>query len=125
MHIDAASPLPMHKVKSYGTWHGDTYYRNNKFYDFNSNKTLCGAPQKIFSINKYDSDMIPAQNLEYTEFINVHEDALAYIMDPPEKWNNVDDCIGFPCTTPSNVVFNFEKTKYSGNPQPFDRHRDF
>jgi hypothetical protein len=115
----------MHKVKSYGAWAGETLYKNNKFINFNTNKTLCGAPQAIFKTNKYDSDYIPIQNFEYTEFENCHEDAMAYLMDPPEQWNNLDDCIGFPCTAPSNVVMNFERTTFSGNPQPFLRERDF
>ena len=43
--IDAASPLPMHKVKSYGTWAADTYIRNVEFREFRSNLTKCGGPQ--------------------------------------------------------------------------------
>lgn len=124
-HITSKSSLPMHKVKSYGTWKGDTYYRNNKFINFSTNKTVCGAPQTIFRLNPSDSDFIPMQNLEYTEFNNVADDAMAYIMDPPAGWNNPSDCIGFPCTTPYNVVWNFQRTKYSGANKPYSKAQDF
>jgi len=117
-HIAAPSALPMHKSKSYGTWAGEALYRNNKFINFNVNKTACGAPQRIFKINKSDSDYIPIQNFEYTEFVDVHDDALAYLMDPPESWNNLSDCIAFPCTAPSNVVMNFERTTFNGRTRP-------
>jgi len=124
-HIDAASPLPHYKVKSYGTWAADTYMRKITFSDFPTNATACGRQQRLFALSKYESDMQPTQNFEYTTFINVHQDAMAYIMDPPEKWNNVDDCIGFPCTAPSNAIFSFKQSKFSGIPQPFIRDRSF
>lgn len=124
-HIDAASPLPHYKVKSYGTWAADTYMRKITFSDFPTNATACGRQQRLFALSKYESDMQPTQNFEYTTFINVHQDAMAYIMDPPEKWNNVDDCIGFPCTAPSNAIFSFKQSKFSGIPQPFIRERSF
>jgi len=50
---------------------------------------------------------------------------MAYIFDPPQEWNNVDDCIGFPCTAPSNAIFSFKSSKFSGIPQPFIRDRSF
>lgn len=43
---------------------------------------------------------------------------MAYIYDPPEEWNNPDDCIGFPCTAPSNVVISHERVLYLGNITP-------
>lgn len=46
-------------------------------------------------------------------------------MDPPEGWNNVDDCIGFPCTAPHNVLFIFENTKFSGKVRPSVRDSDW
>lgn len=49
---------------------------------------------------------------------------MAWIMDPNPGWNNVDDCIGFPCTAPSNVVITHEKTSYSGAKQPKNRERN-
>lgn len=58
-------------------------------------------------------------------FDNVSDDSLANFMDPPEKWNNLDDCIGFPCTAPSNVVMDFRSTDYTGATTPRKRDRDF
>lgn len=45
-------------------------------------------------------------------------------MDPNPGWNNVDDCIGFPCTAPSNVVIDHQLASYSGYPQPYNRDRN-
>lgn len=124
-HIDSSSPLPLYKVKSYGTWAAESYSKRIDFIDFSTNKTLCGAQQRVFGISKYESDMLPVQNLDYSTFTNVHQDAMAFIMDPPEAWNNVDDCIGFPCTAPFNVIFSFKQSKFEGNPQPFNRKKSF
>lgn len=50
---------------------------------------------------------------------------MAFLMDPPEKWNNLDDCIGFPCTAPSNIVMHFTRSSYDGTVRPFWRDLDF
>ena len=50
---------------------------------------------------------------------------MAYLYDPPEEWNNVDDCVGFPCTTPSNIVMTFTNTQYLGTTMPKLRATDF
>jgi len=71
-HIDAASPLPMYKVKSYGTWAADTFMKTITFNNFPSNTTLCGRKQRLFGLSKYESDMQPTQYFEYTTFHNVH-----------------------------------------------------
>lgn len=42
-HISSKSKLPMHKVKSYGTWNADTHMENLSFNHFDRNRTLCGA----------------------------------------------------------------------------------
>lgn len=123
--IATPSPLPFHKVKSYGTWAADTFIKDVSFYNFFKNKTECNAPQHIFRIASSASDFIPQQNFDKTTFHNVADDALAYLMDPPEKWNNVDDCVGFPCTAPSNVIMEFRNTQFTGLLTPKTRERDF
>ena len=50
---------------------------------------------------------------------------MAYLYDPPEEWNNVDDCVGFPCTAPSNIVMTFINTQYLGTTMPKVRATDF
>jgi hypothetical protein len=47
------------------------------------------------------------------------------IYDPPEEWNNPTDCIGFPCTAPSNIVMLFEDVKYGGSTLPKNRSLNF
>ncbi len=72
----------------------------------------------IFGVNEHASDYIPLHKFTNTKFNNVHDDAMAYIYDPPEEWNNPTDCIAFPCTAPSNIVISFEDTSFSGATRP-------
>ena len=113
-HITSASSLPMYKIKSYGAWNVVTDYRDTTFSSFASNFTNCGAMQSVFGLNPYSSDYIPLQTFTNSSFNNVADEAMAYIYDPPEGWNNPDDCIAFPCTAPSNVVIQLERVQYSG-----------
>ena len=55
----------------------------------------------------------------------MHDSAIAYFFDPPEEWNNPNDCVGFPCTAPSNVLLTFTNTQYSGTIMPKLRASDF
>lgn len=124
-HIDSTSQLPMWKIKSYGAWNVVTDFQSNTFSNFESNFTDCGALQNVFAVNKYSSDYIPVQKFTNTKFFNVADDAMAYIYDPPEEWNNPDDCIAFPCTAPSNVVITHDKVTYSGLITPKDTASSF
>lgn len=87
---------------------------------------MCGARQRIFEVNHYSSDYIPLHSFKYSKFVNVHQDAVTYLMDPLEEWNNPTDCVGFPCTAPSNIVLQFESTTFEGSIRPdFSGERDF
>lgn len=124
--IDATSPRPHHKIKSYGAWAANTNIENTQFIGFKSNMTKCGAAQKIFKINPFASDYIPLHTFKFSTFENVHHDAISYLFDPPAGWNNPTDCVGFPCTAPSNVVLLFEKSSFKGSVMPkFSNLRDF
>jgi hypothetical protein len=112
-HILTTSGLPHYKVKSYGAWAAEAWIERVTFKNFR-NETTCGARQRVFGVNKYASDYIPMQKFNYAKFSNVTEDAFAYIMDPLPEWENIDDCIGFPCTAPSNVVLRFLNTMFEG-----------
>ena len=103
-HITSKSSLPMYKIKSYGAYNVVTNYKDVNFGNFKSNFTSCGARQTVFGLNPSSSDYIPLQKFTNSKFVNVADEAMAYIYDPPEAWNNPDDCLGFPCTAPSNVV---------------------
>jgi len=47
MHIDSASPLPPHKIKSIASWGGKVVYKNMEFRDFKS-VTKEGKKNRIF-----------------------------------------------------------------------------
>lgn len=113
-HITKPSSLPYYKIKSYGSWLADIQLNNNVFQGFGANETICGAHQTIFKRNPSASDYIPLHRLKGNTFVDVHDDAMSLLEDPPAGWANPDDCIGFPCTAPSNVVMLFENTKFDG-----------
>jgi hypothetical protein len=84
--IESPSPRPIYKIKSYGTWAANTDVTNVNFHKFAKNETDCGARQRVFHLNPYSSDYIPLHSFEYTTFTDVHQDAMAFMMDPPEGW---------------------------------------
>lgn len=59
-----------------------------------------------------------------SEFINVENDAMAYIMDPSPGWANIADCGNYPCTAPKNILFDFEDTTFRGT-KPRWSKKDF
>jgi len=112
-HIDTAASLPSYKIKSYGAWNISTQFNNLTFENFRD-KTKCGKIQRIFKINPFASDNIPVHNFKKTNFINVTDSSVAFLMDPDPGWANLDDCGPFPCTAPSNVVMRFTESSFSG-----------
>jgi len=124
-HIRSGSPYPMDHIMSYGSWAADTDFYKVRFHDWTSRETACGSQQAIFNTHRDGSDYIPFQNFYQCEFDNVHQDAIAYLMDSPAKWNNLADCVGFPCTAPMNYAYDFKSTTYSGTNRPSARDRDW
>lgn len=49
-------------------------------------------------------------NFYGTKMNNIDPSAMAYIMSPPSGWANSRDCVEFPCTAPSNILFSFKDT---------------
>ena len=82
-HIDAKTPLPMYKIKSYGSWQADTSIFGIVFSDFSSNLTACGAVNRVFGVNQYASDYIPVSKFKDITFNNVMQEAMISIYDPP------------------------------------------
>jgi len=122
--IEATSPWPMQHIHSYGSWAAATDFYDVRFHNF-AEPQPCGAEQYVFTINMDQSDFIPIQRMTKVEFDNVHGDRMAWIADPPEKWNDITDCIGFPCTAPSNFFFDFKSVTYSGKVQLPTRQRNY
>jgi hypothetical protein len=55
----------------------------------------------------------------------VDQNALAFLMSPPAEWANIDDCGQFPCTSPNNVLIQFERSTYAGSLTPSRLDRNF
>ena len=69
-------------------------------------------------MNSGASDVHPIETFTNTKFYDLHEDAFAYLMDPPLEWANLKDCGNFPCTGPQNIVLYFKNTQFFGSVLP-------
>lgn len=76
-------------------------------------RTTTGARQSVLCLNPTASDYIPPHLFVNTKFNNVMPGAMAFIKHPNPGWANLKDCVEFPCTAPLNILFDFQKTKYS------------
>lgn len=61
------------------------------------------------------SDYHPMVEFYDSEFTNIDEDALGYIMHPKPEWANIKDCGNFPCTAPLNVLLTFKNSNFYGS----------
>lgn len=105
LHPTMASKLPIHKIKSYGSWGGEVTLTRVNFNNFQSATTRkCGKRHTTIQRNPYASDYIPIHKFFSTKFTDVAENAVAYLNDPNPGWANPTDCIEWPCTAPENVV---------------------
>lgn len=114
-HNPSASARPVYKLKSYATWNGKALIESTTYYNFKSATTRCGEQQSVFGLNKSAADWVPIHEFRNVNFMNVHYDAVAYIMDPNPGWAKIDDCGEWPCTAPSNVVYSFYDSMFGVN----------
>ncbi len=105
---------PQFKIKADASFGGSTTYENLEFYNFRSGFTSCGTMQRIMVLNGYNADYYPPMRVINPRFVNVAQDSMVYLMDPPDGWANIDDCGQFPCTSPNNVLIQYEKATFSG-----------
>jgi hypothetical protein len=47
-----------------------------------------------------------------TKFTDVH--SVAYVAEPNPEWANLMDCGDYPCTAPSNILYSFKRSTFSG-----------
>lgn len=121
------SALPVHKIKSYGSWGGKITLTRVSFNNFESATTAdgCGKKQRVITRNKSASDYIPLHRFEGCTFNEVSDSAVIWIEDPPQSWANPTDCIEWPCTAPENVVLLFENTQFTGSFLPVKTNQNF
>lgn len=115
-----ASAIPIHKLKSAGSWFGRSKFENVEFKDFPSDEVAgCSSKsQHAIGLNSYSSDYVQMADFVSTTFNNVHDDAVAYIYDSKAGWAVIDDCGEFSCTGPNNIVMKFGAVTCSGTEQP-------
>lgn len=123
--IISSPAWPQYKIKADASFGGKTQYENLSFINFKSAKTWCGSDQRLFALNRFAADYIPATRLYNTRFENVDQDAMAYLFTPPNEWSVVDDCGEFPCTGPLNALIQFERSTFAGAIQPMRTDSDF
>jgi hypothetical protein len=59
-----------------------------------------------------------------SKFVDVREQAMAYIMHPDPGWANINDCGDFPCTAPLNAIIDFSGSTFEGT-KPTWQAKDF
>lgn len=101
-----------------GSWMTRVELHNTHFIGFKA-KTEMGERQRGIQIGKFASDNIPIHEFYDTTFDRVEEDALAWLMDPPQDWATIDDCGNFPCSGPLNTAFSFKKNTFIGDTLTF------
>jgi hypothetical protein len=115
LHPEKASSLPISKIKSYGVFNAAVELDNIEFHDFAAS-TNCNNVQSFsthaFMRNPTASDYIPMHKFNNIKFVNVEEDAMVWIADPPQSWANPTDCGPWPCTAPNNVILKFENPEF-------------
>ena len=102
--------LPYDRLMGYGTWEVYATTKNVTFKNWSSSTRSCDGSkeQKALLIIPTGSDLVPMQIFTDSTFDNVHNDALARLMDPNPAWRNEDDCgLLFTCTGPYNFAFKF------------------
>jgi parallel beta-helix repeat protein len=117
------SNLPYEKIKSYATWYTEAYSRNVTFKNWRSEtRTNCASAstndQKIFFINRDNSDHVAVQTFTNTVFDNVISNAVAQLDDPNQAWSTINDCGSFPCTAPDNAIIKFIDASATGDNIP-------
>lgn len=125
LHPTGASSLPISGPHEPGSWGSISTMTNIHFHDFQTKKTKCGGNQAAFGNNVGFSDYIPKASVTDVTFTNVHDDAVAYMFNPPKKWINVTDCGNFNCTGPKNVLVDIKRAVFKGSPQPNNSGANF
>lgn len=100
-----------YKIKTEASWNTTPKLENVNFINWKE-KSTCGGRQFTLGINTTAADIIPIQEIATCKYTNVAYNALVYISNPPGGWANISDCGNWPCTAPSNVVFNFKDTVF-------------
>jgi hypothetical protein len=96
--------LPYHGFMGDASYGARVFYTNMTFTNFPKTKTWCGSKISLFELNNEGSDYIPRAQFSKITFDNVHEDNIAFLMDPNPGWANSDDCGNWPCSAPSNAL---------------------
>lgn len=58
-------------------------------------------------MNFWQPDYLPMMEFFDSKFVDVEEDAVAWLMNPHPNWANLDDCGDYPCTAPKNALLTF------------------
>ena len=102
----------MYNTKAFAVWNIKVVLTNLTFSNFQTS-TACAARQSAIGLNSFAPDYFPVHYFSNTKFINVNQDAIAYLRDPPLEWASINECGEWPCTGPSNSDFNFYNSVFS------------
>lgn len=69
--IKSRSKFPVHKIKTDGSWGGQSIYDNLEFIGFTSSNTYCGVSQRAIGLNPFGADYIAPAQFNNAKFTNV------------------------------------------------------
>ena len=80
-------------MKSPGNYFIEFRASNIKFKNWNSGFRSCNSAKyhRLFGINQFNPDNTPVHIFDQVEFVNVNNDAVAYLYTPPEIWAIIKD----------------------------------
>ena len=82
--------------------------KNVVFKDFPDPSSRCNnGAIATFHTNKSGSDLIMPHIFKNVKYDGVSKKSFIYLMNPPEGWANLTDCVDFPCTAPQNLLLQF------------------
>lgn len=114
-HITEPAARPIYNTKSFGNWNPRAEMNNVSFFNFKTSSKCNGRISIIGMPDIYQPDYTPTHYFRNCKFTNVAKEAVAFLRDPPLAWASVNDCGEWPCTGPSNAVFNFYDSVWAVN----------
>lgn len=114
-HITEKAARPLYNTKSFANWSSKALISNVNFINFKTQSKCVARISAIGMPDKYQPDYNPVHYFTNTKFTNVAQDAVAFLRDPPLSWASINDCGEWPCTGPSNAIFNFYDSVWEVN----------
>ena len=99
-----SSQLPWYKVKSDHIWKATYTITGVTFENFDDSLVSGCSANRAINTNPYASDSSAATKLSNINHINVANTNRIFFANPDDAWIGLDDCGGWYCTGPKNII---------------------